>query len=197
MNYIGRITSTSIVNGLRNLVVSVYNQFTTEDNLLLPPGVDALPLPGDQCAGFVTDSAGNTVASGVISKINETEEGEHRIYSRDADGLVRAHVFLKNNGDIEIETFNDEQETIASIKIGAEAIAIISEDGKVNLNGTSSTAVAFQQLFAAFNTLKEDYNGHGHPVTGGHVTTGLNGTTSADMTTAERKRVTLGDYTAT
>lgn len=88
-----------------------------EVELLAEPGVDALPLPGDEVAILESEGKGNTIAQAFADIINagKAEPGEHRTYARDPDGVVVCEVWCKGDGTV----------AITSIKAGS----------KLDLNG--------------------------------------------------------------
>src|SRR5690606_15620971 len=74
-------------------------------DLMLPPGDDAEPLPGDFVELVGGSGTGSAVAVGFFDPKNEgtAGSGERRIYARDADGAPVAAVWCKADGSIEIE----------------------------------------------------------------------------------------------
>lgn len=69
------------------------------------PGDDSLPLDSDRVVGIPTGGTGRVVAGGYADTENEgvAVKGEKRLYSRDSEGDVRATLYLKKDGTIEIE----------------------------------------------------------------------------------------------
>jgi hypothetical protein len=67
-----------------------------------PPGTDAQPLPGDVAYLGDDQGAGNEQAIGYQDPKNAgvAGAGEHRIYSRAADGSIVAEVWVKADGSI-------------------------------------------------------------------------------------------------
>lgn len=74
-----------------------------------PPGVDAVPLPGDYAA--LEDSAGagaeQTTGFADVRNPGKAQPGEHRIYARRADGSVAIELWLKADGTLVIGSGGD------------------------------------------------------------------------------------------
>jgi len=75
--------------------------------LYQPPGVDSLPLPGDSVLLQEAPGTGGKAAIGFDDPLNPgvAADGEHRGYSRKADGTPAAEYWLKANGDVVIKSF--------------------------------------------------------------------------------------------
>jgi hypothetical protein len=110
-------------------VVDVKADLGGGDNVTLdhfaPPGVDALPLPGDAAAVGDGAGTGNAHATGYNDPLNAGRAlpGEHRIYARDSDGNVVAEVWVKGSAHIVIEN--------------AEGTIELRADGTIDLNGVT------------------------------------------------------------
>lgn len=87
-------------------VVDVKADLGGGDNATLdhfaPPGVDALPLPGDGAAISSGASTGGEQATGYNDPKNEgkANPGEMRVYARNADGEVVCEIWLKGDGSM-------------------------------------------------------------------------------------------------
>lgn len=87
------------------------------------PGIDAVPLPGDVAA--VEDSSGT--GAGQVTGYQDPEsapeasEGEIRIYSRSAPGVVAAKVWVKKSGEVLITN--------------GTGTLTLKPDGTVDING--------------------------------------------------------------
>ena len=70
---------------------------TTTAELYQPPGVDSLPMAGDSALLQEAPGSGVKAAVGFDDPINAGKAlvGEHRIYSRKADGTLAAEIWLK------------------------------------------------------------------------------------------------------
>ena len=66
------------------------------------PGIDAVPLPGDVAAVEDSSGTGAGQVTGYQDPLSEPEaaEGEVRIYSRSAPGVVIAKVWVKKTGEV-------------------------------------------------------------------------------------------------
>jgi hypothetical protein len=73
---------------------------TVTAELLAEPGVDALPLPGDEAMIEEAEGQGETSINAFADPKNagKAEPGERRIYARDASGKVVFEVWIKGDG---------------------------------------------------------------------------------------------------
>ena len=73
---------------------------TVTAELLSEPGVDALPLPGDEVMIEEAEGAGETTANAFADPKNagKAADGERRTYARDASGKVVVEAWLKGDG---------------------------------------------------------------------------------------------------
>jgi hypothetical protein len=90
---------------------------TVTSEMLAEPGVDALPMPGDEVIIEEAEGAGETIAQAFADPKNEGKAapGERRTYARDANGDVACEIWCKADGTVALK----------SIKAG----------GKIDLNG--------------------------------------------------------------
>lgn len=92
--------------------------------MMSSPGDDSKPLPEDYaaCVSHLGGSNNTAVAYGDSNNKSAVENGEKRIYARNALGEIVAYIHLKNDGTISI--WND------------KAQASINADGELNYNIT-------------------------------------------------------------
>ena len=108
--------------------------------------------PADDCRVMVIEAArGYKITCGITDDLEpETDPGEKEIYSTDNPVTEKkAKIKLASNGDILIDAYGG-----ATLNIKA--------DGNIEINGNADYAVAFDDLKAEFNKLKDDYNSHTH-----------------------------------
>jgi hypothetical protein len=106
-----------------------------------PFGVDS-NAPKDMVAIYgATSEKGKTVIIGYINKNALAEVGGYRMFSTDESGEVKSVVYLRNNGDIEINGTDDNLVRYAKLKEG------------------------FDKLKSDFNSLVTAYNSHIHITT--------------------------------
>lgn len=74
-----------------------------------PPGVDAVPLPGDYAALTDAPGAGAEKTSGFADVKNEgkAQPGDFRMYARKSDGSVSIELWLRSDGTLEISGGGD------------------------------------------------------------------------------------------
>jgi hypothetical protein len=118
-----------------------------------PPGIDALPLPGDEAVVEEAEGAGEGTVAKYQDLRNKSKAkgGEVRLYARDANGELVAEIWAQGNGDVEIK----------SIKAGGKIIlngVEIDQDGNISTAGDVKAAVTP----AAYVSLAH----HMHPTAG-------------------------------
>ena len=96
--------------------------------LVLNPGIDSKPLPGDYAYSAPTRKTGEFVAPGVVDIKNEplALEGETRIYARDASGAAVCQIWAKKDGTVLIDN--------------GTAVFEMQPGGDVLINGAKITA---------------------------------------------------------
>ena len=106
MGMIGKVVS-SAIDGFLRVVLESAPKFTRDARYAAPPGIESRPIVGD--AGFCIPigSAGRYLFIGVLPASVETAAGEVRLFSRNSDGDVKAHIHVKNSGDVVIEPTGD------------------------------------------------------------------------------------------
>lgn len=157
MGLIGRIIESRIKNSLREIITEIYPNMIKSPRQVLPPGIDAVPIEGDQGVMILLDqSQGKGVQIGVYPD-PQAESGEVRFYSRDDNGAQQAFLWIKKTGIVEIN--------------GADDFAVAFDDLKSG----------FDTLKSDFNThVTTIYNLHTHVETGATTATPLPvGSTSA------------------
>lgn len=114
-----------------------------------PPGTDAQPLAGDVAYLGEDVGRGNEQATGYQDPKNPgvAGPGEHRIYSRAADGSIVAEIWAKADGSILVRSVlggsSVELAADGSVSIAAaSASAELGADGSIDLsNGAGGVAV--------------------------------------------------------
>lgn len=108
VNFIGRVLSSlvrsSATGNWGTDKVETWSGYPVRVERFTPPGVDAVPLPGDYVILSQVRRTGGMAAVGYIDQINagNVTEGEHRIYARGPDGEIIADIYLKFDGEIEL-----------------------------------------------------------------------------------------------
>lgn len=97
---LSKLDSAIIEGGKRILKVFQYGVKTASETL--PFGVDSSPLKGMTAVYGNTSNNGDTVILGYIQKEQLAEPGETRLFSLDSSGNLKAFIWLKNNGDIQL-----------------------------------------------------------------------------------------------
>lgn len=105
-------------------------------------GTDAQPIEDCIAIYAQTGVKGKTVIIGYINKNAVAGVGEHRLFSTDADGVVKFYIHLKNDGTCEIGGNAD------------------------NMVRYSKLEEAFNQLKSDHDALVTAFNAHMHPTAG-------------------------------
>jgi len=102
-SFIGKILKSFIEDEVREISIEVYEGYTQESRQVLPPGIDANPLPDDQGFGMeIGKSNGKDVQFGIIYDKPLVENGEIKIFGRDSSGNIVSSVYCKKDGNIEV-----------------------------------------------------------------------------------------------
>ncbi len=113
-----------------------------------PYGVDSNPIEDIVAVYLKTGEKGKTVIVGYINKNQQSEPGEYRLFSTNADGIEQAYMWLRKNGNLELNGDDDNMVRFSELKS------------------------AFDELKSDFNSLVTAYNSHVHPgVTSGGAST--------------------------
>jgi len=90
----------------------------------LPFGIDSKPIQGLLAAQGKTSNAEDTIVFGYLLQSAETEEGEIRTYSTDADGAVKFYIKQLNNGTCEIGGTADFMTRFTALDTGLQQFII-------------------------------------------------------------------------
>ena len=144
MGRIGRLIKTEIQKFIVQTVEMYYGANVTAETFA-PSGDDSPPLVDDRIVLVQVDGTGNFVAAGVLSKTQGAKPGEKYLYSRDADGNVKAVLKLLNDGKIEMVAPTDFSLTGENVAVEAEKKLTLSAATTELTGGTvqcKGTAVA-------------------------------------------------------
>jgi hypothetical protein len=103
MGRIGRWISTKIQTYIIGIIESRINE-KIQVMLYGPSGDDSPPIKDDRILIISIDGTGKHAVSGVLSKSQGANPGEKKLYSRDSTGTVKAIIYIKNDGTIELNT---------------------------------------------------------------------------------------------
>lgn len=124
-----------------------------------PPGIDAVPLPQDTAVTVRVPGEGRAVVVSCLDTRNEgeAEPGEIRIYSRDADGGVKAVVHIRADGSLLIDapegvTINGDCTVTGELSVTGD----ITAEGEVFGSEVNAGPLPLQIKLGA----------HGHPTAG-------------------------------
>lgn len=87
-----------------------------------PFGVDSNPIKDMIAIYAQTEMSGENKIIGYINKHAIAETGETRLYSTDSAGTEKAHIWLKSNGDIEINGSDDNLVRYSDLKIAYDGL---------------------------------------------------------------------------
>lgn len=105
MASIVKVDSTSIEDGFRSAKVEQYGMKTAD--LVQPFGEDSNPIKNMVAIFEETDTDGNPIIIGYLSPNALAAVGERRMYSVDGSGSEKAFIWLKNDGNIELNGSGD------------------------------------------------------------------------------------------
>lgn len=124
-----------------------------------PYGVDAHPIKDMIAIYAKTGEKGKTVIIGYINKNQQALIGEHRLFSTDKNGVEKAFLWLRNDGNLEVNGDDDNMVRFSELK------------------------TEFDKLTSDFNSLVSTFNTHVHPgVTAGGASTLVTVTSGAPST---------------
>jgi len=103
MGRVGRWISSKINTYIIGIIESRINE-KIQSMLYGPSGDDSPPIKDDRILVTSIDGTGKHVVSGVLSLSQGANPGEKKLYSRDSTGTVKATIYLKNDGSIELKT---------------------------------------------------------------------------------------------
>lgn len=110
-----------------------------------PFGIDANPIKGMTAIHATSTNEAESVIIGYVDSGKLAQSGEIRIFSKDADGNVKAYVWAKNTGDL---LLNGDQYT-----------AVRFEPLKLGLdNSINSLNIELTKIQTALQTLGGTYN---------------------------------------
>lgn len=200
MGILGRIISTA-VEGFIQVTCEIAPEFTQIARYIAPPGFESKPLPND--AGFMIPigrSDGKHILIGVYPASAETQDGEVRLYSRDADGNVVAQIRLFQDGEIFIENSELQFDMAADGRVFIEndggARIELNTSGDVIHNNGGKSAVRYQELKTAFDQLKADFDNFVTTIYNLHVHTGVTAGTASSAVTTITGTPSTADMTA-
>jgi hypothetical protein len=143
MMSIVKILSTKITNGKRLAkFLRMGLNDVQENNIAQPHGIDANPVKDMTAIYAQTSVKGESVIIGYINQNQLADIGELRLFSTDNSNAAQAVIFMRNNGDIEINGDADNMVRFSELK------------------------TAYDQLKSDFNAFVSIYNSHIHPFVG-------------------------------
>ena len=101
MGRIGRWLSSKIETYITGIIESRIQE-RIQSLLFAPSGDDSPPLPEDKVLLIKIEGSGKHIVSGVLCSSQGAEKGEKKLFSRDSNGNVKATIYLKSDGTIEI-----------------------------------------------------------------------------------------------
>lgn len=122
-----------------------------------PSGLDSNPIPKKKAIYLNTGDKGKDVIVGYISQGQKAGIGEIRLYSTDDEGAEKTFLWLKNDGNLEVNGSDDNLARFSELKKGHD------------------------QLVKDHNALLNKFNLHIHPFVG--LAVGVPGVTSVTTST--------------
>jgi hypothetical protein len=156
-----------------------------------PPGDDSPPLPIDQAALAASTGEGRFNAVGYLDNVNAgiANPGEKRFIARDADGAIKATLYMQNDGGFSIIADNYEISALAdgTIKVANSSGSFdMAAGGNINLNGvtidtagniTSPSKITGDsgEFSSSLIAAGKELVAHDHAITGGSSAPGPTG----------------------
>ena len=97
----------SIIKSTNEGIAKVEQYGVKTADLAQPFGEDSNPIEGMVAIFSDTESDGESVIIGYIDPNKLAEVGEKRLYSMDSSGAVGAYIWLKNNGQLQLNGDSD------------------------------------------------------------------------------------------
>jgi hypothetical protein len=136
--FVGRVNSTSF-NDVKNRIVKFLgfgkNDVQSQKEAA-PYGTDSNPIKNMVAIYAQTANGSESVVIGYINKNQLADVGEHRTYSTDSDGNLKASIWLKKDGAIEIKATGD---TTQPVKINSGTYkAVLGDKNQTVLNNIAT-----------------------------------------------------------
>lgn len=129
-----KIISTAIDSGKRIVKILGFGKSDVQtSNEAVAFGIDGNPIKDMVAIQMDTSQRGKTVIVGYINKNQIAESGELRLYSLNDSGAEQAHVYLKKDGNLELNGNADNAVKFIPLDSGlqAEAVLINAELAKI------------------------------------------------------------------
>lgn len=147
MGVLGKHITASVESGLRKIKGLFFGRTGVNNSYECAPfGTDANPIKDTRIVQITMQKNGRNMVIGCINKDQIAKPGEHRIYSTDSDGNTVSFVWLKDDGNLQVNGDDD------------------------NMVRYSELETAFNQLRSDFNALVTAYNSHIHTDSTGNPT---------------------------
>lgn len=145
-----------------------------------PANQTSRPIPGDYAALLPVPGSGRQVAIGFLDPKNpqDLNDGEHKSYSRDSEGVIMASVTLKNDGSLVLGNAN------GSLTINPDGSVILTNQngslsllasGDIDLNGATVDITGAGDFPSSLSVGGKDLAEHDHAITSGSSAPGPTG----------------------
>ena len=139
MGLIGKVIKSLLKNSLREIQTEIYPNYIKSSRQVLPPGMDSVPIEGDQGIIIMIDQTeGKTVAIGVYPD-PQAESGEVRFYSRNDSGVEQSFLWIKKDGTIEINGSAESAVAFAALKSGFDTLKSDFNTFLLHVHGVAGT----------------------------------------------------------
>jgi len=146
-------------DGFLILKVEVDYKNNKQIELYSGPGDCSRPLPEDKVLIIEKEGTGEYAGIAILNEDQSEDEGEKKLFSRDANGNIKTSVYFKKDGKLIIDCDSDIE---------------IKSDSKIKMMNGSDFAVRYLELKTQLDQLKQDlntfisvFNNHTQSVSGG------------------------------
>ena len=180
MGTIGKIIKTKIETFILNTVEKRFS-YNINGETYGPSGDDSPGLNDDRVCLVEIDGKGRSVVVGNLTISQGANPGEKILYSRDENGNVKAKIYIKNDGAMDIEG------------VGGD-VNIFTDNNLVLQQGTDF-AMRFNEFKTQIDQMKSDYDNFINITFNTHTHPGVQSGGSSTGTPAPTGSGTSSDFT--
>ncbi len=158
MNFISTVKNSSIVNGIRSVVATIFGANDSRQAAVSNPfGVDSSPVPGMAAVYIQTSSKSQPVfigyanMKGFVNPEHKAQPGEIRTFATDMNGNQISNIWQHGNGKIELS--NNNETLVACLSDLMDKIEAITVPTGTGPSGVPLNAADFAAIKVRINNL--------------------------------------------